>query len=96
MIRDYATHAQYIAAIAASISEVWKQQTHIDYLLFSFHSIPQRYADKGDPYESFVSHQQRRLQDIYNYQREVVGRFPIAIGLQQMERLRIRKPHWKN
>ncbi|MES2218595.1 MAG: ferrochelatase [Pseudomonadota bacterium] len=48
-INDYASHQAYISAISDSIREYW--QTHGQkFLLFSFHGIPQRYIDAGDPY----------------------------------------------
>ncbi len=49
-IHDYHAHPAYIAALAASIREVWHHHGQPDRLLFSFHGIPQRYADRGDPY----------------------------------------------
>lgn len=44
-VYDYADNEDYIAAIAKTI-----QQQAPRYLLFSFHGIPKRYADLGDPY----------------------------------------------
>ena len=49
-IRDYYKHPQYISALAASIREHWESNSRADKLLFSFHGIPKRYADNGDPY----------------------------------------------
>jgi ferrochelatase len=49
-INDYASDKKYIQAISQSIKshQTAKGKKH---LLFSFHSIPQRYVDKGDPYK---------------------------------------------
>jgi ferrochelatase len=47
VIDDYHAEAGYIAALAASIRAA---RAPFDHLLFSFHGIPQRYADRGDPY----------------------------------------------
>lgn len=46
MVRDYYRNADYIAALCQSI-----QQHSFKHLLFSFHGIPQRCVDKGDPYQ---------------------------------------------
>jgi ferrochelatase len=50
-INSYADDADYIQGLAQSIKnhQTKNGQKH---LLFSFHSIPQRYADKGDPYQT--------------------------------------------
>lgn len=45
-INDYADHPAYINAVCDTLKTINKQQ----HLLFSFHGIPQRYIDKGDPY----------------------------------------------
>lgn len=50
MIRGYATHPAYVEALAASIEAHWAVHGRADKLLFSYHGIPQPYADKGDPY----------------------------------------------
>jgi ferrochelatase len=49
-IDDYHSDARYIAAVAASIAARRSGPAPFDHLLFSFHGIPQRYADAGDPY----------------------------------------------
>lgn len=50
IIKDYYRHPIYIAALAVSIRSHRQQYGPADKLLFSFHGIPQAYADKGDPY----------------------------------------------
>ena len=40
----------YIGALAASIEAAWSDHGPPDRLLFSFHGLPQRYLDAGDPY----------------------------------------------
>ena len=50
-IDAYAVDPGYIAALAASVREHWAAHGRGDRLLMSFHSIPQRYVDRGDPYE---------------------------------------------
>lgn len=50
VVRDYHVHPAYVAALADSIRQHWAVHGRADKLLFSFHGIPQPYADKGDPY----------------------------------------------
>ena len=49
-IDDYAVDAGYIAALAASVREHWARHGRGDRLLLSFHGIPVRYVERGDPY----------------------------------------------
>ncbi|HAS6234292.1 TPA: ferrochelatase [Vibrio vulnificus] len=49
-IRDYHDHPLYIKALAESVRQSWQAQGKGDYLLCSYHGIPQRYADNGDIY----------------------------------------------
>ena len=48
-ISDYHQHPLYIKAIAASIRQSWKKQRG-DLLLMSFHGLPKKLTDWGDPY----------------------------------------------
>lgn len=50
LIRDYHEHPGYISALAASVREYWQQNGRGERLLISFHGIPKRYAQRGDPY----------------------------------------------
>lgn len=49
-ITDYATDPAWVAAVAGSIRDYWQQHGRAQKLVFSFHGIPQRLADNGDPY----------------------------------------------
>ena len=49
-ISDYHGHPDYIHALAASIQQHWQQQKRQRFLLMSFHGLPQRNIDQGDPY----------------------------------------------
>jgi ferrochelatase len=50
LVDDYSTDPQWVAAVAASI-RAWREQHGTgEHLLFSFHGLPQRIADGGDPY----------------------------------------------
>jgi ferrochelatase len=50
-ISDYHQHPLYIKAIADSIRQSWKKQRG-DLLLMSFHGLPKKLTDWGDPYFS--------------------------------------------
>lgn len=50
LINNYHDHPAYITAIASSIKQHWQTHERGELLLFSFHGIPQRYVDNGDPY----------------------------------------------
>lgn len=50
LIEDYSTDPGWVAAVAASIRRYREQHGSGGHLLFSFHGLPQRVADAGDPY----------------------------------------------
>ncbi|WP_242111920.1 ferrochelatase [Luteimonas aquatica] len=50
MIDQYATDAGVVGALAASIRAHWQAHGRGERLLLSFHGIPQRLVDAGDPY----------------------------------------------
>jgi ferrochelatase len=50
MIDDYSTDPRWLVAVADSI-RLWREKNgNGEHLLFSFHGLPQRIADAGDPY----------------------------------------------
>ena len=49
-VNDYATDPGWVAAVADSIRAHWQAHGRGDRLLFSFHGLPQRLVDGGDPY----------------------------------------------
>lgn len=51
-IADYHLDPAWIAAVAGSIRAHWAQHGRGERLLFSFHGIPQRLVDAGDPYRT--------------------------------------------
>ena len=51
-IVDYHLDPAWIAAVAGSIRAHWAQHGRGERLLFSFHGIPQRLVDAGDPYRA--------------------------------------------
>jgi ferrochelatase len=49
-VNEYHVHPLYIEALANSVKEYWAEHGRGDRLMMSFHGIPQRYAEQGDPY----------------------------------------------
>ena len=50
-IGDYHDHPDYIAALADSVREHWQRHGRTAQLLMSFHGLPERCVQRGDPYE---------------------------------------------
>lgn len=48
-IQTYHDEPGYVGALAASIREAWREEEP-EKLLFSFHGVPKRYFEGGDPY----------------------------------------------
>lgn len=59
-IHSYHDEPGYIAALAASIRDRWRDGGPPRKLLFSFHGIPRRYFENGDPYHC-LCHKTARL-----------------------------------
>jgi ferrochelatase len=57
----YYDAALYIDALATSVRRFWEQNGRAKHLLMSFHGLPQRYVDNGDPYRSHCEETARRL-----------------------------------
>ena len=49
-IDQYAAEPLYIEALAASVEQHWRAHGRTQRLLVSFHGIPERYFQRGDPY----------------------------------------------
>ena len=50
LVHDYHVDAGWVAAVADAIRAHWQAHGRGEKLLFSFHGIPQRLVDAGDPY----------------------------------------------
>ena len=59
-ISNYHTHPQYIEALCNSIKEYWETNSKPKKIIFSYHGVPKKYLDKGDPYHCFC-HRTTRL-----------------------------------
>lgn len=55
-INQYYQHPPHIEALANSIKKQWQENQRAEKLLFSFHGLPQRYVDQGDPYYEQCQH----------------------------------------
>ena len=60
-IRDYHDHPGYIDALASSVREYWQQHGRGERLLISFHGIPKRYVERGDPYPTYCERTARAV-----------------------------------
>jgi ferrochelatase len=49
-IKSYAENPHYINALVISMQNMWQKLGPKQHLLFSFHGIPKRYVEAGDPY----------------------------------------------
>lgn len=49
-VSHYHDRPSYIEAVANKVKDHWTLHDRADKLVFSFHGIPQRYLDNGDPY----------------------------------------------
>ncbi len=52
-IGSYYDQPLYINALKNSIEEFWSKNKKPSKLIFSYHGIPKKYLDKGDPYHCF-------------------------------------------
>lgn len=50
-VRDFHDDPGYISALAQSVQRAWAKQGRPEMLVMSFHGVPQRTADLGDPYQ---------------------------------------------
>ena len=49
-VSHYHDHGKYISAVANRLKAHWSEHGRADKLLFSYHGMPQKYLEKGDPY----------------------------------------------
>jgi ferrochelatase len=52
MIEQFHDHPAYITALAASVQRHWAAHGKAEKLVMSFHGLPQRAVDRGDPYQT--------------------------------------------
>ena len=51
-VRDFHDHPAYLQALAASVQAHWAEYGRGEKLVMSFHGLPQRSVERGDPYQS--------------------------------------------
>jgi len=86
-VKQYHDHPGYIAALAQNIRDYWNQNGQPDKLIISFHGIPRKNLEKGDPYFCFCQKTGRLLAEALNldenqYQTCFQSRFGRAKWLQ--------------
>ncbi|ELR67314.1 Ferrochelatase, protoheme ferro-lyase [Photobacterium marinum] len=69
-VNQYFDHPDYISALAGSVTDFWNKHGKPDYLLCSYHGIPKRYADNGDPYPEHCNGTTALLADALDMPRE--------------------------
>jgi len=52
MVEDFHDHPAYIAALAAGVQHHWAAHGKGEKLVMSFHGLPKRAVDRGDPYQA--------------------------------------------
>jgi ferrochelatase len=50
-VRDFHDHPAYIGALAALVNSHWNENGRSEKLVMSFHGVPQRAVERGDPYQ---------------------------------------------
>jgi ferrochelatase len=65
-IGSYYDQPLYIQALKNSIEEFWRKNDKPKKLLFSYHGIPKKYLDKGDPYHCFCRKTTRLVAESMN------------------------------
>jgi len=69
-INQYHDRPAYIEALAESVRQFQRTHGQPDRLLFSFHGIPQEYADAGDPYPAECETTARLLAEALNLEKK--------------------------
>jgi len=62
-VKRFATDAGYIDALVARIRTVWQTSGEPERLVMSFHSLPERAIERGDPYARDCQHTAQALAD---------------------------------
>ncbi|MEF1311004.1 ferrochelatase [Vibrio mytili] len=73
VVRDYYNHPMFIEALAQSVKRHWEEHGKGEYLLCSYHGIPQRYADNGDIYPQHCEETTRLLGQALGLSEDQIG-----------------------
>ena len=68
LVRDYHDDPDWVAAVADSIRAHWAEQGRGAHLVLSFHGLPQRVVDAGDPYQRQCEASARAIADALGLQ----------------------------
>lgn len=60
-VKAFSQHERYITALAQVVTHHWQENGRPDKLLMSFHGVPQRMIDLGDPYQQHCEQTARQL-----------------------------------
>jgi len=52
LLHDFHEHRAYVKAVARNVNDYWMKHGRPDRLVMSFHGIPKKSVDAGDPYQS--------------------------------------------
>jgi ferrochelatase len=81
LVNDYHAAPGYLDALASSVRAHWDKHGRGDKLLLSFHGIPERYRDAGDPYYCQCQASARLLRDRLGLgEDEIVVSFQSRVG----------------
>jgi ferrochelatase len=50
IVKDFHDHTAYVKAVARNVNDYWMKTGRPDRLVMSFHGIPKKVSDAGDPY----------------------------------------------
>lgn len=67
-VQGYEDQPKYVRALAESVRRHWAQRGRGEKLLFSFHGLPQSYADAGDPYPCYCQRTARLTAELLGLQ----------------------------
>lgn len=83
-IHDYHDHPLYITALKNSIEKAWQQYGRPEKLLISYHGLPERYIEQGDPYYSQCEQTTRLLREALNVSADFAPMtFQSRVGLEK-------------
>jgi len=68
-VHHYYDEPSYIRALAQSVTNYWQEHGKPDHLVLSYHGVPQRFCDQGDPYDEHC--------------KETTAKLAIELGLKQ-------------
>lgn len=60
----------YLAALVRNLNDYWMKNGHPDHLVMSFHGLPRRTLDRGDPYHCHCHQTARLLADELGFERK--------------------------